>query len=87
MLIDHTVNRFYRSQLDFEVGYGLPADMVLGNDWVAPCQPTLVEDHSSLQQPSLQLLDSLAPPHYWYPVVGMSPSFVCFMYSSPFQHP
>ena len=31
MLIVPAVSGFYHSQLDLEVGYGLPADAVLGN--------------------------------------------------------
>ena len=57
----------------FEVGYGLPTRMVLGNDLVAPYQPIIVEDHPSLQQPSPRLLDGLVLPCYWYPITGMFP--------------
>lgn len=31
--------------------YSLPADVVLGTDWILPCQPVLGEDHTILRRP------------------------------------
>jgi len=68
-----TVNGFYRSRLDFVAGYDLPTDVVLGNDWMVPCEPIQLEGCYSLQQPTPHLLDDPASPHRWYPVAGLSP--------------
>ena len=38
-LVVPTVNRFYCSQLDPNVSYGLSTFVVLGNDWVSPGLP------------------------------------------------
>jgi hypothetical protein len=48
-LLVPTINVFYRSRLDFVVGHGLSADVVLGNDWMIPCQSVLLTDLSSIQ--------------------------------------
>ena len=58
-----TINGYYCSQLDFVVGYNLPSDIVLGDDWACLCQPVLVDGHS-MQQPCPLLLDWLLSPHY-----------------------
>jgi len=69
-LVVPTINGFYRSRLEFTAGYDLPAGVVLGSDWVVPCQPIPLEGQSSLQQPMPHFLDRLPPPHRWYPVAA-----------------
>jgi len=71
-LIVPTVDGYFCSRLDFAVGYGLFADVILGIDWRVPCQPIPLNDHdATLQSPTPHLLDSLTPPHFWYPVAGL----------------
>jgi len=67
-----TVDGCYRSWLNLVVGYGLTSEVVLGDDWVAPCQPVLTKDHSTIQQPPPTLLDRLSAPHQWYRIPGSS---------------
>ena len=47
-LVTPTIGGYYSSHLDFVVGYNLPADIVLGADWIPACRPVLDEDHASL---------------------------------------
>ena len=70
-LIIPTQDGHYSSCLDLIVGYDLSADVVLGADWVLLCHTILNEDHTSLQRPNPSILDSLPPPHNWYPVEGV----------------
>ena len=70
MLIVPTIGGFFRSRLDFAVGYALPAD-VLGNDWIVPYRPIFLEC-SPLPQPMPHSLDGLEPPHFWYTGAGSS---------------
>ena len=74
-LVTPTIGGYYSSHLDFVVGYNLPADIVLGADWILACRPALDEDHVSLRRPPL---GDLPPPHNWYPVLR---AFVSFSYS------
>ena len=69
-----TINGHYRSRLSLVVGYHLPSDVILGNDWVASCQPIILDDKHIIQQPSPSLLSGLLPPHCWYRVPGSLPS-------------
>ena len=78
-----TIDGYYRSQLDFVVGYNLPSDIVLGDDWVCPCQPVLVDGRSMIQRPCPLLLDRLSSPHYWYPVAG---TLFCLRVDIPYSH-
>ena len=71
-LVIPTLDGHYSSYLDLVVGYSLSADLVLGADWVVPCQPVVSQNHAILQRPCSHLLDSLPPPHYWYPIAGVS---------------
>jgi len=47
-LIIPTLDGHYSSCLDLVISYGLPADIVLGADWVLPCQPIFSEGHTAL---------------------------------------
>ena len=58
----------YHSHLSFPVSYGLTSDLVLGNDWLAPCKPTLADDWSRILKPLQSTVDHLLPPNSWHPV-------------------
>jgi hypothetical protein len=66
-----TANGHYRSRVNFMVGFHLPSDVVLGNNWIDSCQPVLVQDRSAIQQPCSTVRDNLSPPHFRYPVEGL----------------
>ena len=74
-LVIPTLGGYYSSRLDLTIGYNLLANVVLGADWVLPCQPTFNEDNTTLQQPHPSFVDSLPSLHNWYPVAGASVTF------------
>ena len=57
----------YHSRLTFSVSYGLTSDLVLGNDWLAPCEPILADDRSRILKPLPSTVDHLLPPNSWHP--------------------
>ena len=73
-LVVPTVDGYYSSRLGLVIGYSLPADVVLGTDWIIPCQPVLGEDHMVLQRPHPNTVGGLPPSHNWYPIAGVNVS-------------
>lgn len=69
----------YQSRLILPVSYGLPSDLILGDDWVAPCKPVMSDDRSRLLKPHPSTVDSLPPPHSWYPKNGSFPRLCAFV--------
>ena len=51
-LVVPTINGSHHSQLNFTTSYDLPAGVVLGSDWVVPCQTIPSEGQTALQQPT-----------------------------------
>jgi hypothetical protein len=80
-----TLGGHYSSHLNLIVGFNLPTDVVLGVDWVLPCQPAFNEDHTTLQQPDPFSLNSLPSPHNWYPIACVSIAFSPFHTFSHFN--
>ena len=48
------------------VSYGL-ASVVLGNDWLTPCESILADDQSRIRKPLPSTMDHLPPLHSWHP--------------------
>jgi len=65
-----TVSGFYTSQMNLVVSYGLPSDVLLGSDWVLPCQPIFIDDRPFISNPALETVRVLPPPHSWRPING-----------------
>ena len=80
----------YDSRLSFLVSYGLASDIVLGNDWLTPCEPILAEDRSHFLRPLPSTVDHLPFPHSWHPATRSSSSFNLVLTSThnpPSFHP
>ena len=49
------------------VSYDLASDVVLGNDWLMPCEPILADNQSRIRKPLPSTMDRLPPLHLWHP--------------------
>ena len=58
----------YHSCLSLRVSYDLTSDVVLGNDWLTPCEPILADDQSRIRKPLPSTMDHLPPLHSWHPM-------------------
>ena len=78
----------YHSRLAFLVSYDLGSNLVLGNDWLAPCKPVLAGDLSSFLKPLPSTVDDLLPPHSWHPTKrSFFISLAVTLYLQPIQLP
>ena len=57
----------YHSCLSLRVSYDLASDVVLGNDWLMPCEPILADNQSRIRKPLPSTMDRLPPLHLWHP--------------------
>ena len=67
-----TTGGSYLSKLDLIVSYDLPSDVVLGCDWLIPCQPVPIDEPPFFSGPSPDTIKSLCPPHNWQATNGTS---------------
>ena len=66
-----TAGGFYLSQMNLAVSYGLPSDVILGSNWLLPCQPLFVGDSLLISDPTSETVQALSSPHSWQPVNGV----------------
>ena len=78
----------YCSRLAFLVSYDLGFNLVLGNDWLAPCKPVLAGDLSRFLKLLPSTVDNLLPPHSWHPNKrSFFTSLAVTLYLQPIQLP
>jgi len=64
-----TSSGFYTSRMNLVVSYGLPSAVLLGSDWILPCQPSLLTTTRSYLT-----LDSRFSRHSPLPIFGNGPT-------------
>ena len=73
-----TVGGAYVSQMNLVVSYDLASDVLLGSDWLLPCQPVFTDGLPFLSNPPPETVREISPPHKWEPTSGL------FVHSIPF---
>lgn len=68
----YTLGGLYLSRMNLIVSYGLTSDLLLGSDWVLPCQPGFIDRHPFISDPALEIVQALSPPHSWQQTNGSS---------------
>ena len=54
------------------ISYSLPSDIVLGSNWLIPCQPVPIDEPPFFSRPLPNAIQSLHPPHSWQATNGLS---------------
>ena len=50
----------------------LPSDVLLGSDWILPCQPAFIDNYPFISDPTLEIVQAFPHPHIWQQFNGSS---------------
>jgi len=67
-----TLGGCYISRMDLAIFYGLSSDILLGSDWILPCQPVFIDEYPFISNPTPETIRTISPPHTWQQISGWS---------------
>ncbi|KIM73505.1 hypothetical protein PILCRDRAFT_829092 [Piloderma croceum F 1598] len=78
-----TEGGWFHSRLPFQIVYSSQADVLLGADWIAACQPDFV--YGGIRRPLQITLDRLPAGHSWVPIPSTTSYGASYVFSYYFN--